>query len=69
MPRLLQTAIQNAVGRSGVSVVSLPGDIADQPAPEMVTGFALSASKIVLDGGVGRMLQMARSNLRNVPRS
>lgn len=35
---------------------------------EMVTGFALSASKIVLDGGVGRMLQMARSNLRNVPR-
>ena len=35
---------------------------------EMVTGFALSASKIVLDGGVGRMLQMARSNLRNLPR-
>ena len=27
-----------------------------------------SASKIVLDGGVGRMVQMARSNLRNVPR-
>lgn len=35
---------------------------------EMVTGFALSASKMVLDGGVGKMLQMARSNLRNIPR-
>ncbi|MEU1009972.1 hypothetical protein [Streptomyces sp. NPDC005890] len=32
------------------------------------TGFALSASNIVLDGGVGRMLRMGRSNLRNVPR-
>ncbi len=33
MPRLLDTAIQHAVGRSGVSVVSLPGDLADEPAP------------------------------------
>lgn len=33
-----------------------------------VTGFALSASKIVSDGGVGRMIRMARSNLRSVPR-
>ncbi|MFJ4521177.1 hypothetical protein ACIP4Y_09555 [Streptomyces sp. NPDC088810] len=32
------------------------------------TGFALSASSIVLDGGAGRMLRMAPSNLRNVPR-
>src|SRR4051794_24161329 len=34
MPRVLQTAVQNAIGLSGVSVVSLPGDIADQEAPE-----------------------------------
>lgn len=34
MPRLLQTAIQHAVGQGGVSVVSLPGDIADEPAPQ-----------------------------------
>ena len=27
MPRLLQTAIQHAIGQGGVSVVSLPGDI------------------------------------------
>ncbi len=33
MPRVLQTAIQHAVGRSGVSVVALPGDIAGEPPP------------------------------------
>jgi hypothetical protein len=29
--------------------------------------FALAATKVVLTGGVGRMLEMARSNLRNIP--
>jgi pyruvate dehydrogenase (quinone) len=33
-----------------------------------VKGFALAASKVVLTGGVGRMLDLARSNLRNIPR-
>jgi pyruvate dehydrogenase (quinone) len=33
----------------------------------LVKGFALAATKIVLDGGVGRMVDMARANLRNVP--
>ncbi|WP_420707527.1 thiamine pyrophosphate-dependent enzyme [Streptomyces sp. NRRL S-241] len=33
-----------------------------------VTGFARSASRIVGDGGVGPMIRMARSDLRNVPR-
>jgi len=32
-----------------------------------VTGFALAATKVVLSGGVGKMLEMARSNLRNIP--
>jgi hypothetical protein len=32
-----------------------------------MAGFALAATKVVLDGGVGRMLQMARANLRNIP--
>jgi pyruvate dehydrogenase (quinone) len=35
---------------------------------EQLTGFALAASKMVLSGGVGRMITMARSNLRNLPR-
>ncbi|TDB97455.1 pyruvate dehydrogenase [Actinomadura sp. 7K534] len=35
---------------------------------EQVKGFALSAGKTVLTGGVGKMLDLARSNLRNIPR-
>lgn len=45
MPRLLHTAIQHAVGRRGVSVVSLPGDIASQPAPEKALGTALVTTR------------------------
>jgi pyruvate dehydrogenase (quinone) len=33
-----------------------------------VKGFALAASKMVVEGGVGRMVDLARSNLRNIPR-
>ena len=35
--------------------------------PEQVKGFALSGGKIVLGGGVGEMLELARANLRNIP--
>ncbi len=45
MPRLLQTAIQHAVGQSGVSVVSLPGDIASEPAPDKAAETALVTSR------------------------
>jgi pyruvate dehydrogenase (quinone) len=34
----------------------------------MVHGFALAAGKTVLAGSVGAMVEMARSNLRNIPR-
>ncbi|MGW1926317.1 thiamine pyrophosphate-binding protein, partial [Streptomyces massasporeus] len=45
MPRLLHTAIQHAVGRGGVSVVALPGDIASQPAPEKAVETALVTTR------------------------
>ncbi|MCU1605173.1 MAG: poxB [Modestobacter sp.] len=35
---------------------------------EQIRGFATSASKMVLGGGVGRMIDLARANLRNIPR-
>ncbi|MCU1613247.1 MAG: poxB, partial [Frankiales bacterium] len=35
---------------------------------EQIRGFAMSASKTVLGGGVGKMIDLARSNLRNIPR-
>ncbi|MGW6393032.1 pyruvate dehydrogenase [Streptomyces sp. NPDC055103] len=72
-PKQLAGALKDAFKHKGpalVDVVTDPNALSIPPkiSGEMVTGFALSASKIVLDGGVGRMLQMARSNLRNVPR-
>lgn len=35
---------------------------------EGIRGFALAVSRTVLGGGVGKMLALARSNLRNIPR-
>ncbi|MEU0371953.1 pyruvate dehydrogenase [Streptomyces sp. NPDC006283] len=72
-PKQLAGALKDAFRHKGpalVDVVTDPNALSIPPkiSAEMVTGFALSASKIVLDGGVGRMAQMARSNLRNVPR-
>ncbi|WP_344012191.1 pyruvate dehydrogenase [Streptomyces thermospinosisporus] len=72
-PKDLAGALKSAFKHKGpalVDIVTDPNALSIPPkiSREMVTGFALSASKIVLDGGVGRMLQMARSNLRNVPR-
>ncbi|MFE7778407.1 pyruvate dehydrogenase [Streptomyces sp. NPDC057445] len=72
-PKQLAGALKEAFKHKGpalVDVVTDPNALSIPPKirAEMVTGFALSASKIVLDGGVGRMVQMARSNLRHVPR-
>ncbi|MEU3948727.1 pyruvate dehydrogenase [Streptomyces sp. NPDC029526] len=72
-PKDLAGALRSAFRHKGpalVDVVTDPNALSIPPkiSKEMVTGFALSASKMVLDGGVGRMVQMARSNLRNVPR-
>ncbi|MEV5886261.1 pyruvate dehydrogenase [Streptomyces sp. NPDC052020] len=72
-PKQLAGALKDAFRHKGpalVHVLTDPNALSIPPkiSAEMVTGFALSASKIVLDGGVGRMLQMARSNLRNIPR-
>ncbi|MEY2244186.1 pyruvate dehydrogenase [Streptomyces sp. BF23-18] len=72
-PKHLAGALKDAFRHKGpalVDIVTDPNALSIPPkiSADMVTGFALSASKIVLDGGVGRMLQLARSNLRNVPR-
>src|SRR3954468_19222576 len=72
-PKELEGAPKDAFTHKGpalVDIVTDPNALSIPPkiSADMVTGFALSASKIVLDGGVGRMVQMARSNIRNVPR-
>ncbi|AKG42791.1 pyruvate dehydrogenase [Streptomyces xiamenensis] len=72
-PKELRSALRSAFKHKGpalVDVVTDPHALSIPPKikAEMVTGFALSAGKMVLDGGVGKMVQMARSNLRNIPR-
>lgn len=72
-PKDVRGALREVFKHKGpalVDIVTDPNALSIPPKikAEMVTGFALSASKMVLDGGVGRMVQMARSNLRNIPR-
>src|SRR5690606_19660099 len=44
--------------------LSLPPDIS----LEQFAGFTKACVRTVLDGGVGKMIDLARSNLRNIPR-
>ncbi|MBF6148332.1 pyruvate dehydrogenase [Nocardia nova] len=72
-PFAIRNAIAEALEHPGPALVDLVTDPNALSLPPHITaaqvrGFALAASKIVLTGGVGRMIDMARSNLRNVPR-
>jgi pyruvate dehydrogenase (quinone) len=51
-----------------VDVVTDPHALSLPPAvtAEQIRGFATAAGKTVLEGGVGKMLDLARSNLRNI---
>ena len=73
-PRDVRDALSQALspahpGPVLVDLVTDPMALAMPPriSGEMVEGFALATTKVVLEGGVGRMLEMAESNLRNVP--
>ncbi|MFG2932567.1 pyruvate dehydrogenase [Streptomyces achromogenes] len=72
-PGALQGALREAFAHDGpalVDVVTDPDALAIPPrtTAEQVSGFALSAGRSVLTGGVGRMIHLARTNLRNIPR-
>ncbi|MEW9533478.1 pyruvate dehydrogenase [Microbispora sp. NPDC049125] len=72
-PADLRQALRDAFRHDGpalVDVVTDPNALSIPPhiTGEQLTGFALSASKIIVSGGVGRMIQLARSNVRNIPR-
>jgi pyruvate dehydrogenase (quinone) len=57
-------------GPALVDLVTDPNALSMPPrvTVEQVKGFSLAAGKVVLDGGVGKMLELARSNIRNIPR-
>jgi pyruvate dehydrogenase (quinone) len=66
-------ALAEALAHPGPALVDLVTDPNALSMPPQITaaqvqGFALAATRIVLDGGVGKMLDLARANLRNIPR-
>jgi glyoxylate carboligase len=72
-PGDIGAALEEAFGRPGPALVDLVTDPNALSMPphvnaDQVKGFALAAGKIVVDGGVGRMVEMARANVRNIPR-
>ncbi|WP_131742784.1 pyruvate dehydrogenase [Actinomadura roseirufa] len=72
-PSDVRTALSRALAAPGpylLDVITDPNALSIPPhiTPQQVKGFALAAGKTVLTGGVGKMLDLARSNLRNIPR-
>lgn len=70
-PGELHGAIGAALEHDGpylVDVVTDPDALSLPPhiTAAEVRGFALASSKIVLEGGVGTMIELARANLRNI---
>lgn len=72
-PKDVRKALRAAFDHRGpalVDVVTDPNSLSVPPkiTGEQISGFALSMGKTVLGGGVGRMAQMVKANLRNIPR-
>ena len=72
-PADVRDGLRAAFAHPGPALVDLVTDPNALSIPPRITaaqvrGFALAAGKMVLDGGVGRMVELARSNARNIPR-
>ncbi|APT89528.1 pyruvate dehydrogenase [Corynebacterium frankenforstense DSM 45800] len=73
-PKKLREGIQAALDYRGpvlVDIVTDPNALSIPPniTWEMLMGFSKAATRTVMGGGVGSMINMARSNLRNIPKS
>ncbi|MFC0438671.1 pyruvate dehydrogenase [Kutzneria buriramensis] len=72
-PADLRRALETALAANGPFLVDVRTDPNALSIPPHITaaqvrGFALAATRTVLDGGVGKMIDLARSNLRSIPR-
>ncbi|MFS0705701.1 pyruvate dehydrogenase [Cellulomonas sp. 179-A 9B4 NHS] len=72
-PREVRGALRQAFAHDGPALVQLVTDPRALSLPPKITrqqvaGFTAAMSKEVLGGGLGEVMAMARSNLRNVPR-
>ena len=69
----VRSGIRELLAHDGPALLDVVTDANALSMPPNITaaqvkGFALAVSRTVLSGGVGKMLQLAKSNLRNVPR-
>jgi pyruvate dehydrogenase (quinone) len=72
-PTQIRAALREAFSHDGPALVDLVTDPRALSLPPKITraqvsGFTAAMSKEVLGGGLGEVMAMARSNLRNVPR-
>jgi pyruvate dehydrogenase (quinone) len=72
-PTKVRDALLDGLAQPGpvlMEFVTDPNALSLPPAitGEQIRGFATSATKQVLGGGVGKMVDLARANLRNIPR-
>jgi pyruvate dehydrogenase (quinone) len=72
-PRDVRSTLEKGLAEPGpvlMEFVTDPNALSIPPAitGEQIRGFASSATRTVLGGGVGKMIDLARANLRNVPR-
>lgn len=71
-PADLRPALRDVLTHAGPALLDVVTDPAALEIPPHITkdevaGFALSTGRTVLGGGVGQMLHVARTNLRNIP--
>jgi pyruvate dehydrogenase (quinone) len=71
-PGEVPDAIRETLACPGPALLDVVTDPNALEVPPHITtkearGFALAVGKIVLGGGVGDMVHMARANLRNIP--
>jgi pyruvate dehydrogenase (quinone) len=72
-PADLRDAFEAVLEHDGPALLDIATDPRALSLPPTITGaqvkgFALAMSKVVMNGGAGEAVAMARSNLRNVPR-
>ncbi|GAA2543035.1 pyruvate dehydrogenase [Winogradskya consettensis] len=72
-PDELRSALRSVLDHDGPALLDVVTDPDALSVPSHITaeeakGFALSIGKTVLGGGVGSMLHLARTNIRNIPR-
>jgi pyruvate dehydrogenase (quinone) len=72
-PTDVQAAYEEAFAHDGPALIDLVTDPLALSLPPTITGeqlkgFALAMSKVVMNGGVGEAVKLAKTNVRNIPR-